>query len=133
MVNSIQKGKAGEREAAKAIEEALGLFPGSIRRSQQYSGKGDSSADLIGLPGIHLEIKRTEKFKLYASLDQAYRDAKNGNLPMVVHRQNKKDWVVVLKLEALPKLVEQLSGTRKTTNDKRIKRVPIRHSSQPSQ
>lgn len=124
MVNSIQKGKAGEREAAKAVEEALDLFPGSLRRSQQYSGKGDSSADVIGLPGVHLEIKRTEKFKLYPSLDQAHRDAKDGNVPIVIHRQNHKDWVVVVKLEDLSQLVTALHPiVRKPSNGNRIKRT----------
>jgi|694.fasta_scaffold23847_11 hypothetical protein len=131
MVNSIQKGKSGEREAGKAIEEALELFPGSIRRSQQYSGKGDSSADLIGLPGVHLEIKRTEKFKLYPSLDQAHRDAKNGNVPIVVHRQNKKDWVVVIKLEELPRLVTALNSIRNPNHGTRIKRT-LRNPAQPT-
>ena len=135
MVNSIRKGKAGEREAAKAIQEVLDLFPGSLRRSQQYSGKGDSSADVIGLPGVHLEIKRTEKFKLYSSLDQAHRDAKNDNVPVVIHRQNKRDWVVVLKLDDLPKLVTTLnflSTARKSTNGTRIRRT-LRNTTQPTE
>ena len=54
---SRNKGKVGERELAAALR-AEGFE--SARRGQQYSGS-ETSADVVGLPGIHIECKRVEK------------------------------------------------------------------------
>ncbi len=122
MVNGNLKGKVGEREACKAVEEALNLTPGTLGRSQQYSGKGESSADIIGLPGIHFEVKRTETLNLYKALEQAVSDSKNGNVPTVIHRRNRKDWVLIIRLNDLPKLIERLSD-KETSNVRKIRRT----------
>jgi Holliday junction resolvase len=93
-MNSRAKGARGERELAKKLRE-LGY---SARRGQQYSGiSGD--ADVVGLPGIHIECKRVEAFQLYPALDQSRRDRREGELPVVMHRKNDHDWVVVMRLD----------------------------------
>lgn len=51
-VNSIRKGKHGEREAAKYLR-SLGF---DCRRGQQHAG-GPESPDVVGIPGIHIEVK----------------------------------------------------------------------------
>jgi len=94
-INSKQKGKRGELEACKALETILNI---SHRRSVQYCGKA-GDADIIGLKGIHFEVKRSEKMNLYEALSQAVKDAKNDDIPVVMHRKNNKDWVLVLKAE----------------------------------
>lgn len=91
-----RKGAAGERELARILREAG--FTGA-RRGQQYSGT-ETSADVIGLPGIHIECKRSETFRLYDALEQARRDTgKSGDAPAVFHRRNGKPWVVVMELD----------------------------------
>lgn len=53
MINSKQKGAAAERELARKLRE----YGYDCRRGQQYCGlNGD--ADVVGLPGIHIEAKR---------------------------------------------------------------------------
>ena len=47
---SRDKGKRGERELANALRNC-GY---ETRRGQQYSGT-ETSADVVGLPGIHIE------------------------------------------------------------------------------
>lgn len=54
---------------------------------------------MVGLPGVHIEVKRTERLDLYGALDQARRDAKPGKLPIVVHRRNNCRWVVIQDAE----------------------------------
>lgn len=88
---SRDKGKRGEREVAGLLR-ARGL---SARRGQQYNGS-DGSADVVGLPGWHIEVKRVEAFKLYDALAQAESDARKGETPVVFHRRNGKRWVAVL-------------------------------------
>lgn len=88
---SKQKGKRGEREVANLLKEYG--YPG--RRGVQYCGIfGDS--DVVGMDGVHIEVKRTEKFRLYDAMEQSKHDAKPGEIPTVWHRQNDREWVVVL-------------------------------------
>lgn len=91
---SKDKGKNGELDVAR-------LFRGhgyEARRGQQYCGS-NGDADVVGPPGIHIEVKRTEAFRLYDALDQAKRDAKEGLFPIVVHRKNHHEWVVVMTFD----------------------------------
>lgn len=87
-----EKGKVGEREVSKINREAGFL---DSRRGVQYHGGGDSP-DVIGIPGVHLEVKRVEKLHLWDSLQQAFDDAADGEYPVVVHRANRKPWICIL-------------------------------------
>ena len=92
-MNSRDKGKRGERELAKVLRS----FGYEARRGQQYSGiNGD--ADVIGLPGIHIECKRVEKLNIENAVDQSIRDASYGEKPTVIHRKNGRQWLVTMTL-----------------------------------
>ena len=106
-INSKRKGKDGEQEAANVLSEIFGV---SCRRGQQFSGL--EGKDVVGLPGLHVEVKRVEKLCLYDSLDQATRDAAEGELPIVVHRPSGKPWVAIVELTKLPQLATLLFLTR---------------------
>ncbi len=103
---SRNKGKVGERELAQELVRVLGV---SARRGVQYSGGPDSPDVVTDIPDLHIECKRTEHFRLYDSLDQAIRDAGQGKTPVVMHRPNRRPWVVVLRLDDLPELVKRIS------------------------
>jgi len=91
---SRNKGKSGERElAAKLREHGF-----EARRGQQYCG-ANGDADVIGLDGIHIEVKRTERLHMYDALAQSRHDAKEGEIPIVATRKNNCDWVVCLGLD----------------------------------
>lgn len=93
---SRDKGKRGELELSHRLQD-LG-FDGA-HRAQQYCGSA-SSADILGLDGIHPECKRTEALRLYDAMEQATRDsAGTDDLPAVFHRKSKQDWVVIMRLE----------------------------------
>ena len=92
-MNSKDKGARGERELASKLRE----YGYDTRRGQQFCG-ANGDADAVGLPGIHIECKRTERFNLYDALDQAKRDC-HKNTPVVMHRKNNCEWVVVMRLE----------------------------------
>lgn len=93
-MNSRNKGAAGEREVA-GILRGYGY---KARRGQQYSG-ANGDADVVGLPGIHIEVKRREKLNIYDAIDQAKRDRKSDELPAVFHRKNHFEWLVTMPLE----------------------------------
>lgn len=94
-MNSREKGARGERELAARLRY-LGM---DARRGQQYSG-ANGDADVVGLPGIHIECKRVERLNLEKAYDQSKRDAARiGDIPTVMHRKNGGEWLVTLSLE----------------------------------
>ena len=93
-INSRQKGAAGERELARKLRK----FGFECRRGQQYSG-ANGDADVVGLPGIHIECKRVEKLNLYSAMEQSKRDSRDNELPAVFHRKNNKEWLVTMELK----------------------------------
>lgn len=94
MTNSREKGAAAEREVARILRE----YGYPARRGQQYCG-GNGDADVEGLEGIHIEVKRRESFQLYNAMAQAKHDAREGEIPAVFHRRNNCPWVVILELD----------------------------------
>lgn len=95
-MNSKQKGARGERELASKLRE----HGYDCRRTQQYCGYTGDAADLTGLPGIHVECKRTERLSLYDAVNQAKRDAaETDELPAVFHRRNNHEWLVIMTLD----------------------------------
>ena len=95
-MNSNQKGKRGEREFA-SLCRSEGY--NSVRRSKQYCGEvGD--ADLINLPGIHVEVKRVERLNIDQAMSQAINDARDtDNMPIVAHRKNNCYWLITMEAE----------------------------------
>ena len=92
-MNSRNKGKRGELELSRRLRE----YGYECRRGQQFSG-ANGDADVVGLPGIHIECKRVEKLNIYDAIDQSRRDARHGELPAVFHRKNDCDWLVTMRL-----------------------------------
>lgn len=90
---SKTKGKTGEREVARILRE----HGFDTKRGVQYHG-GPDSPDVVGLPGIHIEVKRCEKLSLYEAMAQAKGDCCT-NKPIVVHRRNNCEWLVIQPLE----------------------------------
>lgn len=93
-MNSRVKGKRGELEVAKILRE----HGYDARRGQQFAGiNGD--ADVVGVEGLHLEVKRVEALNIEKAMEQSRRDARDGEIPTVFHRKNGKPWLVTLDLE----------------------------------
>ena len=87
------KGKRGEREIANLLKE-LG-YP--ARRTAQYCGNTGDASDVVGVDGLHIEVKRCERLELPKWIKQAERDSEGTeNIPVVVHRRNGERWYVTL-------------------------------------
>ena len=91
---SRDKGKRGERELAKILQQ----YGYDARRGQQFSG-ANGDPDVVGLPSIHIEVKRVERLNLYQAMEQAKSDAREDEAPAVFHRRNGKYWLVTMELE----------------------------------
>lgn len=106
------KGKRGELELASIIR-SYGFS--EARRGQQYCG-ASGDADVIGIPGVHIECKRVENLRLWDALDQSIWDARDGEIPVVAHRKSRKPWVVILQLDDFLRI---LGGSDDTDDDGR--------------
>lgn len=94
MTNSRNKGKRYELHVA-------GLFKSEgydARRGQQYSG-ANGDADVVGVRGLHIECKAREQMRLYDWMSQAKSEAKNGDLPVVIHKKNHCADLVTMEFE----------------------------------
>ena len=102
MTNSRQKGARFERTLAAALRD----YGYECRRGQQYCGT-NGDADVIGLPGIHIEAKHQERMSLYDWMEQAKRDARQGELPAVFHKKNNAEILVSMELADWIKLYRE--------------------------
>ncbi len=93
MVNSITKGKIGEREFANWLKDR-GYF---ARRTKQYCGE-EGDADLVTDLDYHFEVKRVERLDIHGAMEKAAAEAKDKT-PVVVHRKNRKPWLVTMLAE----------------------------------
>lgn len=93
-INSKRKGKKGELEACSKLKE----HGWQARRSQQYAGI-NSDADIIGLPGHHIEVKRVERLNIEDAMTQAKADCRDGDIPIVMHRKNNCEWLITIRAD----------------------------------
>lgn len=102
---SRQKGKRGEREAAAELGALLGC---TARRGVQYQGGPDSPDVVLEGVNIHVEAKRVEALNLYAAVEQAKKDAPHGSVPIVWHRKNGRESVVIVETSRLVDLAREV-------------------------
>lgn len=109
-INSREKGAKGERELARKLKE----YGYESRRGQQYCG-ANGDADVVGLPGVHIECKRVERLNIYDALAQSKSDARDGEIPVVMHRKNHCEWLVTMTLAQWVELYREYSNGQDIT------------------
>lgn len=101
-----EKGKRGERDAAKSLGEAMGL---QARRGAQHKGGPDSpDIEVYAAYGLHWEVKFVEREAVRAWMEQAAVDA-GDKAPVLLHRRRGKKWLVTVRLEDLHEVVKRLA------------------------
>jgi len=81
-----------------------------MTRAAQHSGK--EQADLRGAPGIHFEVKRRGKIGAMQFMEQAYREAGDGDAPVVLMREDLGRWHVMVPLDYLELFIQRLHQAR---------------------
>lgn len=99
-----QKGKRGERMAAKAVSASLGV---QARRGVQFKGGADSADIEVQIPGVHWEVKFVEREAVRSWMAQARAECGAG-VPVVLHKRSREEWLVTLPLERLYEFVQRL-------------------------
>lgn len=72
--------------------------------AKAVTANGD--ADVIGIPGVHIEAKAVERLNIHEAMEQSVSDARDGEIPVVIHKRNRKpilvtmlfdDWIEIYK------------------------------------
>lgn len=106
-LNSRQKGKVGELEAAQALRD---LFGWECGRSVQHSGTQDS-ADLrvSSTPGLWFEVKRVQALNVPRTMEKAVEQA-GRRTAVLLHRRNRGEWLLTIRLVDLPRLAHAFNA-----------------------
>ena len=110
-INSRQKGARFERTLASKLSG----YGYDCRRGQQYCG-ANGDADVVGLPGLHIEAKAVEKLNLYDAMAQSKSDAKQGEIPVVMHKKNNCKILVTLELEDFMEIYREWEASESVTD-----------------
>lgn len=106
-INSRTKGAVGERELANILKEN-GF---ETRRGQQFCG-ANGDADVVGLPHIHIECKRVERLIIEKAMEQSRSDARENEIPVVMHRKNRQPWLVTMDLDTWLEMYKEWNKCR---------------------
>lgn len=93
-----RKGKSGELEVVHALHRHGWGFAERTSNGRHQGARGDIAH---GPAGVHLEVKRHERLNVPKALDQAIADARATDVPIVVHRPSRHEWMATLPLEEL--------------------------------
>ena len=104
---SREKGKRGERQARDQAKKHWNSGDGCIRAAQS---NGKYSCDILNaLPNAHVEVKLYKRIVALDFLAQATDDAQEGELPIVLMRENgKTDWVCMFRVKDSKNFMQQL-------------------------
>ena len=105
-VNSKAKGKKGETEIALLMRQC---GYANARRSAQYCGNTGDAPDVLGVDGLHIEVKRREQIQDDVFIQQAEKEAKKGLVPVVMYRRSREKWKVCLRLDVFMAIWGELS------------------------
>ena len=92
---SRSKGKRGERMFASLCREQ-GY---DVHRTSQYCGK-HGTADVVGLPGVYVEVKYVQALNIAKAMEQSESDADaagNDEFPIVASKRTKEPWLLTMR------------------------------------
>lgn len=90
---SRNKGATAERELANLLRDTWGY---DVHRGKVFYGE----SDIVGLEGIHCEVKRVEKLNIHKAMEQAVNEAdkRQDGIPTVFFRRDRGEWLVCQRL-----------------------------------
>ena len=100
---SQRKGRGGELEICRILQ-AHGI-PAEPGQAVSFG----STPDVVGVPGIHVEVKRVERLNVPEAMAQAVRDASRfgDGMPALFHRRNRSPWLVTMAFSDWLKLYQK--------------------------
>ena len=101
-INSRNKGQRGEREICGILQDISDRVcfekkipaPEVVRNLVQSRNGGE---DIVGLPGLAVEVKRQENLQLASWWKQTLEQAQRARaIPVLVYKRNYQPWKVVM-------------------------------------
>ena len=71
-----------------------------VERGCQLYQTGAEIADVVGLPGIHIECKYVERLNVRQAMEQSERDSENagkGELPILAHKTSRRPFLITMR------------------------------------
>lgn len=91
---SQRKGRGGELELCRLLQaQGIPAEPGAPVSFGE-------TPDVIGIRGIHPEVKRVERLNVPEAMNQAIRDSEKfqDGTPVLFHRRNRQEWLCTMRL-----------------------------------
>ena len=90
---SRNKGARAERELANLLRDEYGIH---VHRGKVFYRE----PDIVGLDGIHPEVKRQDRLNVHEAMAQAIgaSEKRNDGVPAVFFRRDRGEWMVVMRL-----------------------------------
>ena len=106
---SREKGKRGEREVARIIQDVVNeVFGENAPRIQRNTLRSDKGGfDLVGLEDFAIEVKRHEKLNVKAWWKQTLRQAGKDKIPVLFYRQNNTPWSIMCIIDKQVRVLNQ--------------------------
>ena len=111
--SSQRKGRAGEIELAKILERC------GIKAAPGPPLNYGTVPDVIGIDGIHAEVKRVERLNVPAAMEQSIKDSEKfrDGVPTLFHRRNRGKWLVTMQLSDWLQMYSRWRGGNKHESD----------------
>lgn len=101
---SRNKGARSERELAAILnDKGFNVHRGYVFHHQ---------SDIVGLDGIHPEVKRVEKLNIHKAMEQAKEEAekRQDGKPAVFFRRDRGEWLVCVQLDTFIEMYKAWKG-----------------------
>ena len=98
---SRRKGAGGEREVVALLRDHLGVVV------DRKLGQARDGGEDISLPPFRIEVKRRARIATLRHLDQARRGARPDEVPMVVLREDRGTWAVLIDFDQWVRLARE--------------------------
>lgn len=100
---SRDKGARGELEVVALLHDHGWTRARRTHDGREQANRGDIAN---GPAGVHFEVKRQERLNVPAAFAQIERDAPPLDMPVLVHRPSRCDWMATIPLDDLLPLLQ---------------------------
>lgn len=117
-MDNVKKGKSAKAKGKRGellLVHFLEKFGLHTKRGMVWLNQ----SDVIGLDGIHIEVKNMESLNVRKALDQAIDEAekKKDGLPAVFWHKSRKGWVTIMRTEDWITLYKLARGNYDTVRE----------------
>ena len=97
--DNARRGRASRNKGARAERELAAILNDkgfNVHRGYVFHHQ----SDIVGLDGIHPEVKRVEKLNIHKAMEQAKEESekRQDGAPTVFFKRDREEWLVCMRL-----------------------------------